>query len=517
MPVQAGPEVVEVNFIVVDAYSPYTAIVVRSWLHTMRAVSSTLHLKEVNKFKQAGAIKEVFYLEWLANTVVVKKKNRNGRVCVDFIDLNKTCPKDPFPMPQIDQLADATVGHPWMSFLDTFQGYHQIPLALDDQEKTAFVTLTENYLYKRMMTRMFESQLGKNIEVYIEDMVVKSKVVFEHVGDLEDIFEILRKHKLRLNASKCSFGVGSGKFMGYMVTHRGIEVNPYQFKLKEYLSRPLVMSSSEVDEVLFAYIVVAFHAVSLVLVRIDNGVQKPVYYVSKSLHEVEVRYLPLEKVILAMVYVTSNQRGFRVGLVLVSPEKITIEKSLRLGFSTTNNEAEYKALLVGIAMVQKMGGKAMEILSDSRLVVGQVKEELEARDMRMQEYLNQGLPRVILVEDLCKPTEVKRETVYIHQSRVGPSWMDPLVLFLKEDILPKEKLEVDKVRKKTPWFWLSEDQKLYKRFFLGPYLLCIHPEVSKLLLEELHEGNCESHIGGKYLSHKALTQGYWWSNMQKEA
>ena len=77
-----------------------------------------------------------------------------------------------------------------------------------------------------MMTKMFESQLGKNIEVYIDDMVVKSKVVSEHVGDLRNIFEILRRHKLRLNASKCSFDVGSGKFLGYMVTHRGIEVNP---------------------------------------------------------------------------------------------------------------------------------------------------------------------------------------------------------------------------------------------------------------------------------------------------
>ena len=112
-----------------------------------------------------------------------------------------------------------------MSFLDAFQGYHQIPLALDDQEKTSFVTPIRNYHYKvmpfglknagstyqRMMTKMFESQMGKNIEVYIDDMVVKSKIVFEHIGDLTNIFEILRRHKLRLNVSKCSFGVGLGK------------------------------------------------------------------------------------------------------------------------------------------------------------------------------------------------------------------------------------------------------------------------------------------------------------------
>ena len=106
--------------------------------------------KEVTKFKQAGAIKEVFYPEWLANTVVVKKKSGKWRVCVDFSDLNKAYHKDTFPIPKIDQLVDVTVDHPWMSFLYAFQGYHQIPLALDDQEKTAFVTLIENYHYKVM-------------------------------------------------------------------------------------------------------------------------------------------------------------------------------------------------------------------------------------------------------------------------------------------------------------------------------------------------------------------------------
>ena len=211
---------------------------------------------------------------------------------------------------------------------------------------------------------MFESQMGKNIEVYIDDMVVKSKIVSEHIRDLTNIFEILRGHNLRLNASKCSFEIGSGKFIGYMVTHRGIEVNPDQIKainnlqsprnpkevqkltgmtvvlnrfisrsadrcrpffllmnkcrgfdwieecarafqqLKEYLSHPPIMSSPETEEVLFTYIVVAPHAVSLVLIRVDSGRQQPIYYVSKSLHEAEIRYLPLEKAILAVVHGT---------------------------------------------------------------------------------------------------------------------------------------------------------------------------------------------------------------------
>ena len=129
----------------------------------------------------------------------------------------------------------------------------------------------------------------------------------------------------------------------------------------------------------------------------------------------------------------------------------------------------------------------------------------------------QGLPRVILVEDLCKPIEGKGEMVHVHQIRVGPSWMDPIVLFLNEDILPKDKSKTNKVRRKAPRFWLSDDQKLYKHSFSRLYLLCIHPEASELLLEELHEGICKSHAGDRSLSHRALTQGYWWLNMQKEA
>ena len=153
----------------------------------------------------------------------------------------------------------------------------------------------------------------------------------------------------------------------------------------------------------------------------------------------------------------ANQRDSGVGLVLVSPKKITIEKSLRLDFSATNNKAEYEALLEGMSMVQRIGGKVVKMFSNSRLVVGQVKGELEVKDVRMQGYLSQvrhlqsgfesfnllhiprsgnthadslatlatsstqSLPQVILVQDLCKPTKVKGEVVRIHQVKVGPS------------------------------------------------------------------------------------------------
>ena len=127
----------------------------------------------------------------------------------------------------------------------------------------------------------------------------------------------------------------------------------------------------------------------------------------------------------------------------------------------------------------------------------------------------QNLPRIILVEDLHRPSTTAN-VVQINQVRRGLSWMDPVMQFLKEDIPPEEKIEADKIRKKATSYWLSEDSKLYRRSFYGPYLLCVHSNQTELLLEEMHEGICGSHTGGRSLAHRAITQGYWWPNMQRE-
>ena len=159
---------------------------------------------------------------------------------MDFTDLNKVCPKDHFPRPRIDQLVDSAAGHDRMSFLDAFQGYHQIPMTPSDQEKTTFITPRGAYCYKvmpfglknagatyqRMMTTMFRNQIGKTVEVYIDDMLVKSVRKEDHLVHLREAFEILRRDELRLNASKCLFGVRSGKFLGHIISSRGIEANP---------------------------------------------------------------------------------------------------------------------------------------------------------------------------------------------------------------------------------------------------------------------------------------------------
>ena len=131
----------------------------------------------------------MYYPEWLANVVLVKKANGKWRMCVDFTDLNKACPKDSFPLPRIDQLVDSTVGHKLLTFMDAFPGYNQIKMVEEDQKKTAFITNQGLYCYKvmpfrlknegatyqRLVNKMFSKQIGRNMEVYVDNMLVKSK------------------------------------------------------------------------------------------------------------------------------------------------------------------------------------------------------------------------------------------------------------------------------------------------------------------------------------------------------
>ena len=176
--------------------------------------------------------------------VVVPKKGGKWRVCVDYANLNEACPKDNFPLPSIDQIVDASARHEILSSLNTFSGYHQIPMHLLDAKKIAFIIPRGLYCYnvmpfglknvgatyQRLVTKVFRPLIGKTMEVYIDDMLIKSKEYPGHVKHLQKTFELLRRYDMKLNLLKCAFGVSSSKFLGFMVTQIRIEANPIQLK-----------------------------------------------------------------------------------------------------------------------------------------------------------------------------------------------------------------------------------------------------------------------------------------------
>ncbi|KAK4841195.1 hypothetical protein QYF36_000455 [Acer negundo] len=300
------------------------------------------------------------------------------------IDLNKACPKDSFPLPHIDMLVDATAGHDLLSFMDAYSGYNQILMHPDDQEKTAFITERGTFCYKvmpfglknvgatyqRLVNKMFAKMLGTTMEVYIDDMLVKSLVAQQHIDHLRELLDVLDKYGMKLNLIKCSFGVSSGKFLGYLVIRRGVEANPDQIRLIEriesprcikdvhkltsrvaalnrfilksserclpffntlrknkafewnencvkalqdlkiYLKSPPLLSKPKDNETLFIYLVVSDTAVSAVLVREEENNQHPVYYVSKTLLDPETRYSRLEKLALVNIVTARKLRPY---------------------------------------------------------------------------------------------------------------------------------------------------------------------------------------------------------------
>ena len=154
--------------------------------------------EEVRKLLETGFIREVYYPDWLANVVMVKKNNGKWRMCIDFIDLNRACLKDSYPLPRIDTLVDSTARHELLSFMDAFLGYNLIKMKEEDQEKTSFVTSQGLFCYKvmpfglknagamyqRLMNKMFMHQLRRNVQVYVDDMLVKSVRKNDHLSDL---------------------------------------------------------------------------------------------------------------------------------------------------------------------------------------------------------------------------------------------------------------------------------------------------------------------------------------------
>ncbi|PKA52966.1 RNA-directed DNA polymerase like [Apostasia shenzhenica] len=340
--------------------------------------------EEINKLLGAGYIREVQYPQWLTNVVMVRKANGKWRMCVDFRTLNQACPKDTYPLPRFDMMIDRTFGYEVMSFLDAFSGYHQIWMAKEDEEKTAFITDYGTYsynvmpfslknagaTYQRMIDVVFKGQRGKNLEAYVDDILVKSKTLTEHLGDLRETLDTLRRYNLKLNPAKCTFGAASGKFFGYLVSSRGIEANldkisailnmPFSkttkeiqklagrinslgrfiskagdrcspffrclrnnkkgewtdecesafTELKKYLTSASVLVEPREGTVLSLYLGVSDTAVSAVLLDDEKGVQHPIFYTNHMLLDTESWYPILEKLALALLMTARKLRPY---------------------------------------------------------------------------------------------------------------------------------------------------------------------------------------------------------------
>ncbi|GKB43197.1 reverse transcriptase domain-containing protein [Tanacetum coccineum] len=433
----------------------------------------------------------------------------------------QACIREPHPLPTAEQKAEGLHKYRLKCFLDAYKGYHHIPIAEEDEEKTSFFTREGVFDYKRLpfslknagatyqrlIDKVFSHHMGRNMEVNVDDMVIMSDSEEEMMADIIETLERHRAINLKLNLKKCSFGVEEGVYSGHLITKQGIRADPFKVKavstlrppktvsemqnlnkkiaslrrflsksakrtlpfmktLRSYTSGKMVQWTKEADEAfrrmkecleslptmviptkgetLTMYLATSEEIVSAVLMVERGKKQIPIYFLSRTLHGAELKYPELEKLILTLVYAAKKLRskagtplsenreaknekvkrkepgpknawklftdgasssdGLGAGLMVVSPEGKEYTYALRFAFETTDNEAEYEALLVGLRIAKEMEIRELIIFVDSQLVANQVKGIFKARQPTIKQYLEKNDGSTIKFSQLLDQT-----------------------------------------------------------------------------------------------------------------
>ncbi|CAL8174769.1 unnamed protein product [Prunus armeniaca] len=374
-----------------------------------RRMSMDTELKvkeEIERLLKAGFIIPAIYADWLANIVLVlKRKTGVVRICVDYRNLNEASPKDEYSMPMADMLVDGAAYNQMLSFMDGNTGYNQIMVVEEDIHKTTFMCpghigafeytvmpfglRNARATYQRAMNCIFHDMIGHSLEVYIDDVVIKSPEKKDHVSNMRKAFLRMRQHKLKMNTKKCVFGVLAGNFLGFLVHQRGIEVDKNKAKsiiealppwnkkklqsllgkinfltrfisnsagkiqpfssllrlkqeqtfkweeqhqqafeeIKNYLSNPPVLSPPKRGRRLKLYISASEMSIGSLLVQ-DNkeGKEHAVYYLSRTLTEVERKYSVIERLSLALYFTAVKLRHYMLPFTIYIIAKIDLIK-----------------------------------------------------------------------------------------------------------------------------------------------------------------------------------------------
>ncbi|XP_057418426.1 uncharacterized protein LOC130712618 [Lotus japonicus] len=541
--------------------------------------------------------------------------------------------------------------------MDAYSGYHQIKMHPSDEDKTAFMTARVNYCYQtmpfelknagatyqRLMDRVFEGQVGRNMEVYVDDMIVKSVLGSNHHEDLMEAFGRIRKHNMKLNPKKCSFGIRGGKFLGFMITSRGIEINPDKCKaiqemkspsnvkevqrltgriaalslflphsgdksapffkclkknatfewnseceeaftrLKEMLSAPPVLSKPVQGLPLHLYFFDGDHAISSVILQEVDGEQKIVYFVlqkpdlsgrlvawSVELSEYGLQYDKRGKVgaqtladfvveltpekgekvstqWILFVDGSSNDNGSGAGVTLQGPEELELEQSLKFQFKTSNNQAEYYALIAGLKLAIEVQIDSLLVRTNSLLVASQDNGKFQVKEPTLIKYVEHvrllmGRLQQVVVEFVPRAQNQRADALaklastrkpgnnrsVIQETLANPSiegdlvasvdlqetWMNPIIDILAGE--PSDVVKYSKAQKREAGHYTLLDGILFRRGFSSPLLRCLPPEKYEAVMTNVHEGVCASHIGGRSLASKVLRAGFYWPTIRKD-
>ncbi|GJX32237.1 reverse transcriptase domain-containing protein [Tanacetum coccineum] len=298
---------------------------------------------EVSKLVANGIMREVHYHDWLSNPVMVKKHDDSWRMCVDFKDLNKACPKDGYPLPEIDWKVESLCGFPFKCFLDAYKGYHQIQMVEEDEEKTAFITNQGIFCYikmpfglrnagatcQRLVDKAFHEQIGKNLKVNTkgikicpdkEDAVLslQSPKCLKDVQKLNGKLASLNRFLAKSTEKSLPFFKTLKKCMKKSDFLWTEEAEAAFRQMKEHIAKLPMLTAPEEQEELIIYLAASKEAVSVVLMTEREARQMPIYFVSRALRGPEVNYTSMEKLVLALVHASKRlKRYFQAHPIIV--------------------------------------------------------------------------------------------------------------------------------------------------------------------------------------------------------
>ncbi|GJW54171.1 hypothetical protein Tco_0098256 [Tanacetum coccineum] len=400
--------------------------------------------KEVDELRKAGILRETRYQTWVANTVVVKKTDGAWRMCVDFIDINKACPKDCYSLPEIDWKVDSLSDFKLKCFLDAYKGYHQIQMAKEDKHKTAFHTPKE---------------IGRNMEAYIDDMVIKSMDEEDMLADIQETFERLQMINMKLNPKKCSFGMEEGQFLRYIVSKQGIKANPVKIQALTSLERPKTIKE-DASKKGFTWTREAEKAFE----EMKRTVR---WAIELGEHEIEYKPRNTIKAQFLTNFLADTQE---------EDDKTDFQNQEEKGKNTRWRLYTDRASSDNDSWARNQNKKA-----DALRKLAALKFE--------------HLPKKVLVEKLANKSIYEKQVAEV-ATKEENSWMTPIVKYLISGILPADKQIARKIRIKAQNYRII-DKILYKRSFLTPWLRLHTRQISILA--------------------KVTTLGYYWPSMHKDA
>ncbi|XP_048605052.1 uncharacterized protein LOC125582405 [Brassica napus] len=411
--------------------------------------------------------------------------------------------------------------------------------------------------YQRLVNRMFADQLGNTMEVYIDDMLVKSLKADDHLSNLRDYFKILNDYGMKLNPAKCTFGVTSGEFLGYIVTQRGIEANPKQ--ISAILDLPSPKNSREVQRLTGSiaalnrfilrstYKCLPFYELlrgnkrfvwdekceentnqserltkwAMELSEHDIVYKNHTAAKSQVLAEFLIELTPeLEQDLILpslnwILHVdgSSTSKGSGAGMQLQSPTGELIRQSFSFGFSASNNEAEYESLIAGLRLVKAVKAKRISAYCDFQLVVSQCLGDYDVRNEWMDAYLKLA-EQTAIAAAISEAMDID-EAEPPSQDDQPTDWRKELIDYLAEGLLPTEKWDARRLKRRSAHYVVM-DGELHRWTATKVLLKCISGEETRLVMAETHEGAAGNHSGGRALSLKVKNLGFYWPTMNAD-